>query len=120
MTGLETLVIIGKILVPLIVLGLSTSIKFLWDIKINSKQVQEEFHNFKIQFTSEISSIKNKIDVLDQSFWNNPLVIRYGINENLYGFEEIAVFRATRPSKGLLRNLSKTVITTFGHDLAKI
>jgi len=65
MTGLETLVVIGKILVPLIVLGLSTAIKFLWDIKINSKKVQEEFHNFKIQFTSEISSIKNKIDILD-------------------------------------------------------
>jgi len=65
MTGLETLVLIGKIITPLLVLGLSTAIKFLWDIKVNSKQVQEEFHNFKIQFTSEISSIKNKIDVLD-------------------------------------------------------
>lgn len=65
MTGLETLVLIGKIITPLLVLGLSTAIKFLWDIKINSKQVQEEFHNFKLEFASEISSIKNKIDVLD-------------------------------------------------------
>ena len=40
------------------------------------------------------------------------------MNENLYGFEEIAAFRAARPSKGLLRSLSKTVITTFGRDLA--
>jgi len=40
------------------------------------------------------------------------------MNENLYGFEEIAAFRAARPSVGLLRSLSKTVITTFGCDLA--
>jgi len=46
------------------------------------------------------------------------LVIRYGMNENLYGFDEIAAFRAARPSKGLLRSISKTVITTFGNDLA--
>jgi hypothetical protein len=40
------------------------------------------------------------------------------MNENIYGFGEIAAFRAARPSKGLLRSLSKTVITTFGNDLA--
>ncbi len=40
------------------------------------------------------------------------------MNENLYGYQEIAAFRAARPSVGLLRSLSKTVITTFGHDLA--
>jgi len=66
----------------------------------------------------EDALIHNKINVLDGSFWNNPLVIRYGMNENLYGFGEIAAFRAARPSKGLLRSLSKTVITTFGNDLA--
>lgn len=65
MTGLETLVLIGKVLLPIVLLGLSTAIKFLWDIKINSKQVQAEFHNFKLEFTSEITSLKNKIDILD-------------------------------------------------------
>ena len=66
----------------------------------------------------EDALIHNKIDILDNTFWNNPLVIRYGMNENLYGFNEIAEFRASRPSKGLLRNISRTVITTFGNDLA--
>jgi hypothetical protein len=47
----------------------------------------------------EDALIHNKINVLDGSFWNNPLVIRYGMNENLYGFGEIAAFRAARPWK---------------------
>ena len=38
--------------------------------------------------------------------------------ENLYGAAEIAAFRAARPSAGLMRSLSRTVITTFGTDFA--
>jgi hypothetical protein len=44
--------------------------------------------------------------------------IRYGQSENLYGHKEIAAFRAARPSAGLARTLSRTVITTFGRDFA--
>ncbi len=56
--------------------------------------------------------------VLDELFWDDALVIRYGMSENLYGAGEIAAFRAARPSKGLMRSLSRTVITTFGTDFA--
>jgi Skp family chaperone for outer membrane proteins len=65
MTGIETLILIMKIVVPLVTLGISFILKFLLDIKNNSKEVQKEFQTFKIELTSEISSIKNKIDVLD-------------------------------------------------------
>jgi Skp family chaperone for outer membrane proteins len=65
MTGIETLILIMKIVVPLLTLGISFILKFLLDIKNNSKEVQKEFQTFKIELTSEISSIKNKIDVLD-------------------------------------------------------
>jgi Skp family chaperone for outer membrane proteins len=65
MTGIETLIVIMKSLVPIAIIGISTMIKFLWDIKNNSKEVQREFQNFKVEFTSEITSIKNKIDILD-------------------------------------------------------
>lgn len=65
MTGIETLIAVTKILVPLGAIGISAILKFLWDIKLNSKETQKEFHNFKVEFTSEITSIKNKIDVLD-------------------------------------------------------
>jgi len=65
MTGIETLILIMKIVVPLVTLGISFILKFLLDIKNNSKEVQKEFQTFKIELTGEISSIKNKIEFLD-------------------------------------------------------
>jgi hypothetical protein len=51
-------------------------------------------------------------------FRDDPRTVRYGQAENLYGYKEIEAFRAVRPSAGLARTLSKTVITTFGRDCA--
>jgi len=65
MTGIETLLTIMKIVVPLSIIGITTMIRFLYDIRNNSKEVQREFHTFKLDFTSEITSLKNKIDILD-------------------------------------------------------
>ena len=65
MTGIETLLTVMKILVPLSIIGITTMIRFLYDIRNNSKEVQREFHSFKLDFTSEITSLKNKIDILD-------------------------------------------------------
>jgi hypothetical protein len=56
--------------------------------------------------------------VLDSIFRDDPRVIRYGGGENLYGYQEIAAFRAARSPVGLARTLSKTVITTYGRDFA--
>jgi hypothetical protein len=66
----------------------------------------------------EAALISNDLAVLDSCFWDSAQVIRYGMNENLYGAAEIAAFRAARPSFGLMRTLSRTVITTFGRDYA--
>jgi hypothetical protein len=60
----------------------------------------------------------NDVAVLDELFWNDAKVVRYGIAENLYGYGEIATFRAARSPVGLQRNLERTVITTFGRDMA--
>ncbi|MEM8595407.1 MAG: oxalurate catabolism protein HpxZ [Pseudomonadota bacterium] len=60
----------------------------------------------------------NDVAVLDQLFWASPHVIRYGATECLYGQEEILAFRKARPSAGLDRRLTRTVITTFGQDFA--
>ena len=60
----------------------------------------------------------NDVATLDALFWDSAEVIRFGVGENLYGASEIAAFRAARPSGGLARSLSRTVITTFGQDFA--
>ncbi len=66
----------------------------------------------------EVALNENDVAVLDELFWKNPLTIRYGIGENLYGYEEIAAFRSARSPAGLARTISRTVITTYGRDMA--
>jgi hypothetical protein len=66
----------------------------------------------------EDALVNNKVDVLDELFWNSPHTLRYGATENLYGFDAIQAFRASRPSQGLQRTCMNTVITTYGEDFA--
>lgn len=66
----------------------------------------------------EKALMANDVDALQASFWENPLTIRYGIGENLYGYDEIGAFRAARLPVGLARTISRTVITTYGRDFA--
>jgi len=66
----------------------------------------------------EDALVHNKVEVLDELFWNSPHTLRYGATENLYGYDEIRAFRAARPSQGLAREVLRTVITTYGRDFA--
>jgi hypothetical protein len=66
----------------------------------------------------EQALVTNDVAVLDELFWDSPHTLRYGATENLYGADEIKAFRAGRPTHGLERVLLKTVITTFGRDMA--
>jgi hypothetical protein len=60
----------------------------------------------------------NDVAVLDDTFRIDRRTIRYGGAEILYGHEEIAAFRAARNPAGLMRSISRTVITTYGRDFA--
>ncbi len=66
----------------------------------------------------EKALVSNDVAALDQIFRADDRVIRYGGGENLYGYQEIAAFRAARSPAGLARTLSKTVITAYGRDVA--
>ena len=66
----------------------------------------------------EQALVSNDVAVLDEIFNDDPRTVRYGAQEILYGFDEIAAFRAARSPVGLMRTLSKTVITTYGRDFA--
>jgi hypothetical protein len=66
----------------------------------------------------ERALVGNDVDTLDSLFLDDPRTIRYGGGENLYGFAEIADFRAGRSPHGLARDLSRTVITTYGRAFA--
>ena len=75
-------------------------------------EVREAFERY------EKALVSNDVDTLDALFHQDARTIRYGANENLYGYNEIAAFRAARLPVGLGRTLSRTVITTYGRDFA--
>ena len=66
----------------------------------------------------EKALVTNDVETLQGLFWASPNTIRYGIGENLYGYDEIGAFRAARSPVGLDRTTARTVITTFGTDFA--
>lgn len=75
-------------------------------------EVTEAFARYEKALTS------NDVAMLDSLFRKDANTIRYGIAENLYGYDAIAAFRAARNPTGLMRSLSKTVITAYGRDTA--
>ena len=66
----------------------------------------------------EQALITNDTAVLGELFRNDPRTMRYGMGENLYGYEEIQGFRSARPAVGLMRRTERTVISSYGRDTA--
>ena len=66
----------------------------------------------------ETALVNNDVAVLDELFRNDKRTLRYGIGENLYGYEAITAFRAARSPVGLMRRTDRTVITSYGRDTA--
>lgn len=75
-------------------------------------EVRREFERY------EQALVTNDVATLDAIFHEDPRTIRYGGGENLYGHDEIKSFRAARSPAGLARTISRTVITTYGRDVA--
>ncbi len=61
---------------------------------------------------------ENDVPVLEDLFWNAAETTRYGVGENLYGWEAICAFRRARTTGPFERDLMRTVITTYGRDFA--
>jgi hypothetical protein len=85
-------------------------------IEINIPEVVTEVTEAFLKY--ERALVANDIEVLDSMFWDSPHTLRYGIAENLYGYEAIKAFRRGRATIDLTRNLMNTVITTYGRDTA--
>jgi hypothetical protein len=64
----------------------------------------------------ETALTTNDVATLNELFQPGPHTIRYGVGENLYGSDEVYAFRAARSPVGLGRTISRTVVTTYGHD----
>lgn len=85
-------------------------------MSINDPDVLRELSEIFARY--EAALVGNDTAALDALFWHDAAVVRYGVAENLVGIDAIRAFRAARPSAGLARTLTHTVITTFGRDVA--
>jgi Protein of unknown function (DUF3225) len=75
-------------------------------------EVEEAFARY------EAALVSNDVATLGALFRDDARTLRYGIGENLYGFEAIQAFRAARSPAGLMRKTDRTVITTYGRHTA--
>ena len=66
----------------------------------------------------EAALVSNDTAVLGELFRNDPRTLRYGMGENLYGYDEIQAFRGARSPVGLMRRTERTVISSYGRDTA--
>jgi hypothetical protein len=62
--------------------------------------------------------LANETDVVIRLFWRDLRALRYGVAENLYGFDEIVAYRKKRSAQGGAphRTTTRSVITTYGRD----
>ncbi len=66
----------------------------------------------------ETALMTNDVATLDGAFWASPHTVRYGVAENLYGFDEIAAFRVGRRGGSPPRERLRTEIVALGPDVA--
>ncbi|MEH2473635.1 hypothetical protein V1281_005179 [Nitrobacteraceae bacterium AZCC 2161] len=66
----------------------------------------------------EAALVSNDTAVLGELFRNDPRTLRYGMGENLYGYDAIQAFRGARSPVGLMRRTARTVISSYGRDTA--
>jgi hypothetical protein len=76
------------------------------------REVSEQFARY------EKALVSNDVAVLDELFRNDARTLRYGIAENIHGYDAITAFRAARSPAGLMRKTAQTVITSYGRDTA--
>jgi hypothetical protein len=83
--------------------------------EINIPEVKAEVEAAFARYEKALG--ENDVAVLNELFWVNPLTLRFGVGENLYGHDQIANFRQARdPKVNLDRDIFNTVITTYGRD----
>lgn len=85
-------------------------------IEINIPEIVAEVTEAFMRY--ERALVANDVAALDTMFWNSPNTLRFGIAENLYGYEAIASFRSNRAPIDLTRHLKNTVIVSYGRDFA--
>ena len=87
------------------------------DLTPNIPDVVEEVRELFERY--EQALIDRDVEVLDATFWHSPHTIRYAMNEQGYGFDEIHRHRVARkPGPGIKERRLRLEILTLGRDFA--
>jgi hypothetical protein len=68
----------------------------------------------------EAALVANDVDVLDDMFWHDARVVRYGLGDVQHGWDEVSAFRRGLQQQTGARKLVDTVIHAFGTDAAVV
>lgn len=66
----------------------------------------------------ESALMRNDVQALNDFFWDDPRVTRYGIADRQCGHAELVAYRASVPAPDFTRALHEVRITAFGPDMA--
>lgn len=86
--------------------------------KINDPAIVAELTDLYMKYEDALCN--NKLEILDELFWDAAEVVRFGLAENLYGSEEIHQFRASRTGFKITREITNLKVTTFNSDSAAV
>lgn len=64
----------------------------------------------------EAALLANDVAALNDFFWHDDRVLRYGITEHSHGHAALSAYRLGASPVDRRRRLHRTVITTFGRD----
>lgn len=84
--------------------------------KINKPEVQAEVRAVFDRYEAALQACD--IPVMEELFWNSDVTTRYGVGENLYGWQAISDFRRSGKLGPFRRSLTNVIITTYGDDFA--
>lgn len=68
----------------------------------------------------ECALAANDVPALNAFFWDSPHIVRYGVNEQLYGAEAVAAYRQGNPPLFTERKLLRRAILALGDDVASL
>jgi ketosteroid isomerase-like protein len=66
----------------------------------------------------EHALMTNDVAALNDYFWRDARLTRYGIADLQLGYDALVAFRAATPAPAFTREVNKLRITTFGADMA--
>ena len=89
------------------------------DLEVNRPKVVDEI---TLLFEAyEAALVDKNIEVLDNTFWDSEHTIRYAMNENGYGFDEIHRHRVSRKKgPGIKEERRRLEILTLGDRFATV